>query len=99
MAIQITSFEDIDKAISSAEAISVDHPQRPEPYAYVAQMYLAKGNLAAAKEHANTALRHFPGYYLGHQILARIELEQLGQAYTCDSAIAWQRLLQADNYN
>lgn len=98
-AAQPTSAAEVPTAIAKAEALSAEHPDRPEPYAFIAQLHMLTGNAAAAKENAHYALSRFPGHYLAHQVLATVEFHELRSNYVCDSALAWQRLVQADNYN
>lgn len=59
----------------------------------------SSGDIIQQSSFARYALNRFPGHYLAHQVLATIEFHELRSDYTCDSALAWERLLQADNYN
>ena len=93
---QLAQDRNVDAALSRAEALDWN---RPETHALIAQLRLMAGDHAGAVEAANTALALYRGHYGAHAVLAQIEFGQLRSTHACDSAIAWERLMQADTEN
>ncbi|WP_146107658.1 hypothetical protein [Porphyrobacter sp. HT-58-2] len=85
-----------DEALSRAEALDW---ARPETHALIAQLHILAGNLPQAEEAAQRTLQLYRGHYSGHSVLAQIEFRRLKGSYVCDTALAWERLVQADMHN
>lgn len=85
-----------DAALSRAETLDW---ARPETHALIAQLHVLTGNLPQAEEAARQTLKLYRGHYSGHSVLAQIEFRRLKGSYVCDTALAWERLVQADMHN
>lgn len=93
---QLAQDRNIDAAIGRAESLDW---ARPETHALIAQLRLMAGDMAGAEEAANMALQRYRGHYGAHAVLAQIEYGRLRSSHACDSALPWQRLVQADRHN
>lgn len=97
--IPLASVNDIANAINQAEQLSVAHPTRPEPLAYMAQLSQMQGNAQAALNYADQALQRSPIHYLANSIKAAVEVTKYNRGHRCDLEVVWQRLIQADEAN
>lgn len=96
---QFAQDRNIQAAIGRADSLSMTEPDRPEPYALIAQLHFMAGDMSKAQEAAQFALDRFPGHYLAHSVLVGIEARRLAGDHSCDTALAWERVIQADRYN
>lgn len=77
-----------DEAIATFEALTRDHPELAEPYNNLAVLHASRGDLNAAREALDAALRVVPDYPLA--------LENLGDIYLRMAQQSYQRAIDAD---
>ncbi len=71
----------LSEAISTFVALTVDHPELPEPYNNLAVLYARQRQFDKARETLELALRTHPSYAIVHDNLGDINAQLSSQAY------------------
>lgn len=97
--VPLRGMQDIPAAIEQLRQIGDSKPERPEPWAFMAQLSQMAGDQQAAMRYADEALLRYPNHYLANGIKAALQVAQYKRGHACDLEVVWQRLLQADEAN